>query len=464
MGVVLTKILIVDDSDLQRALIAGLVKNRMGYASVEASGGAEALAILRGDTNKEIAAVLLDLTMPEMDGRAVLPKLLEIRPGLSVIVVTGSQNITDVVDLIKMGATDYVVKPPNPELLKNALYKAMQLYSLRRELEQLRQASNAKSFSSICGQSPSMQLCLKLAQRAATSDITVFITGESGVGKEILAQAIHAESARSQKPFVAINCGAIPKDLVESTLFGHKKGSFTGAVADAIGKFREAEGGTLFLDEIGELPLDAQVKLLRALQEREVEPVGLNKPIPVNIRIIAATNRDPKQSVQNGHLREDLYYRLNVFPIHIPPLRERRSDIEDISMLFLNRYAALENKVVNGFDAETLKWMQEHQWTGNVRELENTIFRAVLLCDREKIGLDHIQGYAIKAPVKQADTVSGDSGYMVQLVDGEGRFKPMQEIKQEVEKAALAFFQGNTLMAAQRLGIGKSTLYRHRQS
>ena len=405
--------------------------------------------------------------MPEMDGRDVLPQLLDIRPGISVIIVTGTQTVSDVVDLIKMGASDYIVKPPNPELLKNALYKALQLYTLRQELEQLRQINNTKSFSSMFGKSPSMQLCLKLAQRAATSDITVLITGESGVGKEIMAQAIHTESTRAGKPFIAVNCGAIPKDLVESTLFGHKKGSFTGAIADAVGKFREANGGTLFLDEIGELPLEAQVKLLRVLQEREVEPVGVNKPIPVNIRIIAATNRNPEQSVQSGHLREDLYYRLNVFPIHIPPLRERRGDIVDLALYFLNRYATSENKMIAGFDDAAIQWAENYQWTGNVRELENTVYRAVLMCDSERIGLEHMRGTMAKSPAGgETGSNSGatSAAFVVSLLDNAGHFKPMHDIKQEVEKAALDFFKGNTLMAAQRLGIGKSTLYRHRQS
>ena len=232
-----------------------------------------------------------------------------------------TQNIDDVVEVVKRGAFDYLLKPANPELLQNALHKAAQLHELQKEIARLRRDSmRPAGFSAWIGDDPGSASCLKLGQRAAESDITVLITGESGTGKEVLANAIHDESQRRSKPFIAVNCGAIPKDLVESTLFGHVRGSFTGAVADAIGKFREADGGTLFLDEVGELPLAAQVKLLRVLQQREVEPVGAAKAIPVNIRVIAATNRDPLQAMRQGFLREDLFYRLNVFPIHIPPV------------------------------------------------------------------------------------------------------------------------------------------------
>ena len=289
------------------------------------------------------------------------------------------------------------------------------------------------------------------------------ITGESGAGKEVMARAIHGESERASKPFVAVNCGAIPKDLVESTLFGHKKGSFTGAIADSLGKFREADGGTLFLDEIGELPPDVQVKLLRALQQREVEPVGGGQTVPVNIRVIAATNRNLAHAVQKGHFREDLFYRLNVFPIHMPPLRERSSDILPLSMHFLIYYAAQEGKELEGFDEDAQNWLKAHSWLGNVRELENTIFRAVLLSEGKFIGLEHILPAERDRPaiLPSPDVANVNARPLqISMLDAEGRLKPLEQIKQEAVQLALSHSENNMTRAAQQLGLGKSTLYR----
>lgn len=455
------KILVAEDSEVQRKILTSLLRKQMGYECVEAADGAEAVAHLQADAQGEIAAVLLDLSMPNMDGRAALPKLLAIRPHLPVIVVTGAQSVAEVVEMIKLGATNFLPKPPEPELLRQALGKAMRLHEMRLEIEALRQegAHQDTKFSSLIGHDPVWLSCVKLGQRAASSDITVMITGESGVGKEVLARAIHDESARAAKPFVAVNCGALPKDLVESILFGHKKGSFTGAVADTLGKFREAHGGTLFLDEVAELPLEAQVKLLRVLQEREVEPVGGDKPVPVNIRIIAATNRKLTQAVQNGHLREDLFYRLNVFPIHLAALRERGKDILPLSMHFLRRYGALEGKLINGFDGAAQNWLTTHSWPGNIRELENRVFRAVLLCDQEQIGIEHL------LPVTGRDLTLGASevpqeSYKIDLLNANGEFKTLEVLKEEIIQAALGYSQNNVVLAAKYLGVGKSTLYR----
>lgn len=456
-------ILIADDNEIDRLFLASLVEKNFGCPTLEASTGQAALAWLKEDTDDEIAAVLLDLSMPDMDGHIALPKMLALRPNLQIIAVTGSQELSDAINVLRAGATDYLTKPIDADLFRSTLTKALNVYGLRQEIHKLRQKEAPRTgFSDLVGQSPALQTCLKLGNRAAMSDITVFITGESGTGKELLARALHTSSVRCTKPFVAVNCGAIPKDLVESTLFGHKKGAFTGAFADAPGKFYEADGGTLFLDEIGELPLEAQVKLLRALQERVIEPVGASKSVPINIRIIAATNRDPMEAVRRGHLREDLYYRLNAFPIHMPPLRDRKGDISLLASHFLRHYSSLENKSITGFTKEAETWMELRPWPGNIRELENTIFRAVLLADHDRIGVEHLSVQAA-LELKPTGPKRGKipDGMSIQLLDSSGNFKRMDVLQREVEQAALAFHDNNTTLAARQLGIGKSTLYKH---
>jgi transcriptional regulator with PAS, ATPase and Fis domain len=356
--------------------------------------------------------------------------------------------------------------------LEISLMQALKFRNLQEELSALRNVvAPSSGFSHIVGHSGGLHTAVKLASRAASSDITVLLTGESGSGKERFARAIHDESARKSQPFIAVNCGALPKDLVESTLFGHRKGAFTGAVADAMGKFREADGGTLFLDEVGELPLEAQVKLLRVLQQREVEPVGEGKSVAVNVRVVAATNRHPMEEVRKGRFREDLFYRLNVYPIHLPPLRERRQDIKPLCEHFLHHYAALEHKPLEGVSEDAMIWLTTHLWPGNVRELENTMYRAVLLCDEPRLRLEHVlAGMPISSghdsgiahagelvPAMQSAPLSAGS---LSLFDEKGRVKTMEAIRLDVIAACLALFDGNVVKAAQALDVGKSTLYR----
>ena len=468
------KILVVEDDPTQRLILMKLLENRLGYACVDASNGAEAVFRVKKDENKQIIAAILDLEMPEMDGREALARIHEMRPDLPVIILTASQDLNDVVEMMKRGAADFLLKPVQPDRLEISLLQALRLKELQEEIILLRNvAVPAKGFQQIVGFDGGLATAVKLASRAASSDITVLLTGESGSGKERFARAIHEESARNARPFVAVNCGAIPKDLIESTLFGHRKGAFTGAIADAMGKFREADGGTLFLDEVGELPLEAQVKLLRALQQREVEPVGEGKSIPVNVRVVAATNRHPLEEVRKGHFREDLYYRLNVYPIHLPPLRERRQDIMPLCQHFLSYYAALEGKDISGLSEDAMIWMTTHAWYGNVRELENTMYRAVLLCDVGRLMLEHVlAGVPVTAaspmPSRVGNVVvmptlereQSASSVSIALFDHVGRFKTLEEIRQEVIAASLAFHHGNVVQAAKALDVGKSTLYR----
>jgi hypothetical protein len=456
-------IMVVDDSPVDGLFLSTLAQKFFDIPSVHASSGAEALEYVKNDRQSHIATVLLDLSMPTMDGRATLQNLLHLRPDLQVIIITGTSDVANIVDVIKMGAMDYLVKPVDYDLFKNAVGKALHIYNLRKELDELRnKAKTPAAFEALIGHSPAFRTCIRLGQRAATSDITTLITGESGTGKEMIAHAIHAASNRSDKPFVAVNCGAMPKDLVESILFGHKKGSFTGATGEVRGKFLEADGGTLFLDEVGELPLDAQVKLLRVLQEREIEPVGASTSIPVNIRIIAATNRNLSQAVKQSHMREDLFYRLNVFPVHMPSLSERGDDAQDLAVYFLRHYAAQESKPIIGFSPEASQMIAERSWPGNIRELENTIYRAVLLCDDTTITVDHLMHHNPADKPNDVLPPKQDARLIVELLDSTGMFKAMTTIRKEVERHALNHYHNDVTEAAQSLQIGKSTLYRHR--
>jgi DNA-binding NtrC family response regulator len=322
---------------------------------------------------------------------------------------------------------------------------------------------------------------MRLAERAAKSNIPVLIEGESGVGKEILARAIQGSSDRRGKAFVTVNCGAIPENLVESTLFGHEKGSFTGATEKHVGKFVEASGGTLFLDEIGELPLDAQVKLLRAIQEGEVDPVGGRKSVRVDIRLISATNKSLLDLVKQGRFREDLYYRLNVFPMTLPPLRGRREDIPDLVRSFIARFAAEEGKRVRGISDEAMGLLARYDWPGNVRQLENALFRAVVLADGDELDVTEfpqiaaqVAGYDVRippapvfaetgtaqAPVREIVRVEVRDPNALSLVDDGGEVRTLEEIEADIIRFALRHYRGHMSEVSRRLGIGRSTLYR----
>jgi DNA-binding NtrC family response regulator len=331
-----------------------------------------------------------------------------------------------------------------------------------------------------------MHAVLRSAEKAAASQIPVSIGGESGVGKELIARAIHGSSARRARPLIAVNCGAIPDNLVESILFGHEKGAFTGATERHTGKFAEADGGTLFLDEVGELPPAAQVKLLRAIQEGEVEPVGARKPVKVDVRVISATNRDLTADVKSGRFREDLFYRLHVFPISIPPLRERSEDVPDLVRHFLIRFATEEGKRVRGVTADALQMLAAHKWPGNVRQLENTIFRAVVLAEGDEIGLSEFPQLALhrmSAPaITPADEMPSEraptplileeapatippaapvpSSDALPLLDASGQVRPIEELEADVIRFAISHYRGQMSEVARRLRIGRSTLYR----
>src|ERR1700741_1938233 len=379
-------ILIVDDDPVQRRLIESMAR-RFGYDAVAVEGGDAALKLLLAGNGPRVDAVVLDLVMPDLDGLGVLAEMREAGVNVPVIVQTAHGGIDNVISAMRAGAVDFVVKPVGAERLQVSLRNTLATSALETEVQRFKRSREGTlTFKDIITRSPRMHAVLKTAEKAAASAIPVLIEGESGVGKELIARAIHGSGERRSKPFVAVNCGAIPDNLVESTLFGHEKGAFTGATERHAGKFVEASGGTLFLDEVGELPLTAQVKLLRALQEGEVDPVGGKKPVKVDVRLVSATNRDLIADGKTRPFREDLFYRLLVFPISVPPLCERPEDIGELARHFLARFAAEEGKRVTRLSAEALRLLTAYRWPGNVRQLENAVFRAVVLADGEEVG------------------------------------------------------------------------------
>src|ERR1700733_7689131 len=379
-------ILIADDDAVQRRLVENMVQ-KCGYEARVVESGDAALAILTAPDGPDIDAVVLDLVMPGLDGMGVLAKIREAGLTVPVIVQTAHGGIDNVVSAMRAGAQDFVVKPVGMERLQVSLRNALNTSALKGELQRIRHSREGKlSFTDIVTRSETMTSVLRTAQKAASSTIPVLIEGESGVGKELFARAIHGSGERKAKPFVAVNCGAIPDNLVESILFGHEKGAFTGATERHMGKFVEAHGGTLFLDEVSELPLAAQVKLLRALQEGSVEAVGGRKPVKVDVRIVSATNRKLLDRVKGGQFREDLFYRLHVLPLTIPPLRARREDIPHLLRHFLARFCAEENRPITGISGEAMAVLSQLDWPGNIRQLENAVYRAVVMSESDQLG------------------------------------------------------------------------------
>ena len=462
-------ILVVDDDPTQRRLIQAVLE-RDGAAVVHAASGGEAIDRMVRGGGADL--ILLDMVMPEMSGLECLAELRSAGVNEPVIVLTANGGIDMVVKAMQAGAQDFFVKPVGPERLLVGVRNAMQMTRLSAEVGRLtKRAQGRTSFDDIVGDSAPMRMVKALGARAAKSSIPVLITGESGVGKEVIARALHGASDRSGKPFVAVNCGALPANLAESILFGHEKGAFTGAVEKTLGKFREADGGTLFLDEIGELPLDLQVKLLRALQEGEIDPVGGKRPVKIDVRIVSATNRDPAQQVKDGAFREDLFYRLNVFPIDAPSLRDRREDIAPLIDHFIARFNAEEGKRIVGCAPETLAMLQAFDWPGNVRQLENAVFRAIVLADAPYLqphDFPAISGVAAPMPeaapaapvVSPAVDHAPPADQPIRILDDRGHLRTLEEIERDLIQHAIEVYAGHMSEIARRLGIGRSTLYR----
>ena len=461
-------VLVVDDDPTQRRLIQAVLE-REGFAVAQAEGGHEAIMRLQAGGAADV--VILDLSMPGMSGMETIKEMRARGFMAPVIVLTATGGVEVVVKAMQAGAQDFFIKPASPERIIVSIHNALQMGDLSAEVQRLKRVTGGKfSFDDLVGGSQAMVQVKRMGERAARSTIPVLILGESGVGKEVIARAMHGASERASKPFVAVNCGALPENLVESILFGHEKGSFTGAVDKHLGKFMEANGGTLFLDEVGELPLDIQVKLLRALQESEIDPVGGKRSIKVDVRIISATNRDLQQAVKEGAFREDLFYRLNVFPLEAPPLRERREDVPALVSHFIQRFNVEEGKRVMGAAAETLQMLEAYDWPGNVRQLENAVYRAIVLAEAP-----YLQPYdfpavsGLKPPIsdtpKPPETAEQILASLpkeapVRVLDERGHLRKLEDIEHDLIELAIQLYSGHMSEVARRLGIGRSTLYR----
>jgi DNA-binding NtrC family response regulator len=485
-------VLIVDDDPAQRRILEEMVR-RFGYRPITADGGNAGLDVLRGAQGKDISLVILDLVMPDLSGIEMLEAMRPDHQNLPVIVQTAQGSIDTVVKAMRAGADDFVVKPVSPERLKVSIQNVLKVTALSGEISRIkRKAEGQLTFGQLVLASPAMAGVTRVGQRAAQSNIPVLIEGESGVGKEMIARAIQGESERAGRAFVTVNCGAIPENLVESILFGHERGSFTGATSRHSGKFAEAHGGTLFLDEVGELPLDMQVKLLRAIQEGEIDPIGAKHPVKVDVRLISATNRDLIEMVKNGQFREDLYYRLNVFPIMVPPLRDRVEDIAALVSHFMVRFAAEEGRKIGSIDADALEMIKAYGWPGNVRQLENAVFRAIVLCDGDTLGIAEfpqiaaqVDGYEVAMPqapeprceapqvrggqaiigtafpaLETANGIRDGSALGIQAMTDGGHVRRLEDVESDMIRLALQRYRGHMSEVARKLGIGRSTLYR----
>ncbi|NPU14890.1 sigma-54-dependent Fis family transcriptional regulator [Bradyrhizobium sp. 83012] len=478
-------ILIADDDPVQRRLVENMVQ-KCGYEAVVVETGDAVIEKLTNPDAAPIDAIVLDLVMPGLDGMGVLSKMREAGISIPVIVQTAHGGIDNVVSAMRAGAQDFVVKPVGIERLQVSLRNALNTSALKGELQRIRHSREGRlTFTDIITRAEAMAPILRIAEKAAASSIPVLIEGESGVGKELFARAIHGTSERKTRPFVAVNCGAIPDNLVESILFGHEKGAFTGATERHMGKFVEAHGGTLFLDEVSELPLTAQVKLLRALQEGAVEAVGGRKPVKVDVRIISATNRRLLDRVKDGHFREDLFYRLHVLPLTIPPLRARREDIPHLLRHFLARFAAEENRAVSGISGEAVAYLTRLDWPGNIRQLENAVYRAVVMSETDQLGVtdfplipthappvDSLPALTVERPLHPAlpAMVPGSevpiapspppSHGSLSMLTASGDVRPLEEMEHEIIRFSIAHYRGQMSEVARRLKIGRSTLYR----
>ncbi len=450
------QVLIVDDEPNLRKILSHQL-SRDGYDVLTAEDGEQGLAQLR---EHHIDLVITDLKMPKIDGMTLLKKALEEEPELPVVLITAHGTIDTAVEALKTGAFDFVTKPFDKDEVRQIVAKALKTRELRGADATPTAASSGARFG-IIGTSPGIAELYAILERVADTPTTVLVTGESGTGKELVARALHVHSSRKERPFIKVNCAAIPKELIESELFGYERGAFTGAVSSKPGRFELANGGTLFLDEIGEIPIEMQVKLLRALQESEFERVGGIKTIRVDVRLVGATNRDLKKLIAGGSFREDLYYRLNVVPIRLPALRERTGDIPLLVEHFLVKFNDRLKKRVEGAESEAMEALVQYPWPGNIRELENVVERAVLFCDTQRLrtsDLPHeIRGIPAMAnvPLPEADLQAA--------LAGEGGLKEhvkvaMSRLEKELVSRALQQTGGNVTHAARLLKISRKGL------
>jgi DNA-binding NtrC family response regulator len=440
------RILIVDDEPGIRKVLKALLA-RDGHEVETASDGLEAKTLLAAEP---FHLVVSDLRMPGLDGLGLLEWVGTHQPGLPVLLITAHGTVDSAVDALKRGAYDYITKPFDQDELRAVVEKALRTETARRG--HLTVAAGETGRFALVGRTPAMMAIYERIQKVANSPTTVLITGESGTGKELVARALHAESERRDAPFIEVNCGAIPEALFESELFGHERGAFTGAVTARPGRFELAHGGTLFLDEVGELPRDMQVKLLRVLQERRFDRVGGIRSTPVDVRLVAATNRDLLKMVREGRFREDLYYRLAVIPIHLPPLRERKDDIPLLVQHFLTRFAGRLKRRVDGLSADALAALAAWRWPGNIRELENLLERAVVLSDAPVLGLADLPGLDAAEPPPPPADADAELGLKEYV-----RAYTVQIERARIQRI-LSAESANVTRAARRLGISRKSL------
>ncbi|MEW6739513.1 MAG: sigma-54 dependent transcriptional regulator [Nitrospirota bacterium] len=455
----MSKILVVDD---QRTVCYSLQRflQSEGYNVHTATSGEDALSVLN-DVNPDL--VIMDVRMPEMDGLEVLKRIKESHPKVQVIMMTAFSTTEKAIEAIRLGAYDYLAKPfDNDELLIRAK-DAIKTRELMEEVVTFDEVKDYAGGERIIGKSPAMLDIYKQIGRAAPTDATVLIKGENGTGKELVARAIYHYSNRSSKPFLAINCAAIPEQLLESELFGYERGAFTGADFKRIGKFEQCSGGTIFLDEIGDMPVGLQAKLLRILQDGKFQRLGGTETIETNVRIIAATNKDIEDMVKNNTFREDLYYRINVVTINVPPLRKRKEDIKELVHYFIQKYNKKLGKTIKGITADALKKLEEHTWHGNVRELENVVQKTIVFCNSDYLSSEcceelHMQSLLRNSCVSTEHAIQN----VVELAFKDGCQERFQDIVSTLEKSmvkrALELTKGNQVHAAKLLGISRNTL------
>lgn len=443
------RVLVIDDDDSGREVME-LLLQKAGFSAITVDNGKAGIDLVKA---REVDIVLVDLFLPDINGIEILKEIRQVAPDVEVIVITGHASAQTAVAAMKEGAFDYITKPVNFEELKIVIAKAREKQRLMSENVYLRkQLQQRFQYSSIIGSSQAMQKVFERMQRITKTDSTVLITGESGTGKELVARALYTNSRRKGHAFVAVNCGAIPETLLESELFGYVRGAFTGAVRDKVGKFEAANHGTIFLDEIGTMPMHLQSKLLRVLQEQEVERIGSTKPVKLDVRIISATNADLEEQVRNGGFREDLYYRLNVIPLNLPPLRERREDILPLVSNFLEKFCNLMGRPMMSISRSALDAMEMYRWPGNVRELENVVERLAALTEGEQIDVDDL-------PAEIADKGCHPKGLCLDLSpDGIDMPAAIADLEKRLISKALERSAGVKAKAAGLLGINRTTL------
>ena len=440
-------VLVVDDDRANLESVARIFQHE-GMTPLTASDGPQALELLR---RPEVAVLLTDLMMPGMDGQELLAAARAVRPDVEVVLMTAYGSVEAAVHAMKDGAYDFLTKPLKRHALVKTVEKALERHALLAENQQLKERLadlGAPGGRTLVGQSAAFRSFLDTLRQAAPSSATVLLLGESGTGKELAARALHELSPRAGAPFVAVNCGAFPETLLEAELFGVEKGAFTGASARKPGRFERAHGGTLFLDEVGEMPVGAQVKLLRALQESEIERLGGTQTVPVDVRVVAATSKELSREVSEGRFREDLFYRLNVVEVRIPPLSWRREDIPLLADHFLRRFAAKNGKPLRGFTSEAVVALEDYAWPGNVRELEHAVERAVVLSRGEVLDVPDLPETVRKGP-------RGVAGHVVIPIG-----TPLEEVERRVLHETLRHTGGDKTMAARLLGIAARTIYR----